>query len=641
MKYVLADITRRNISFHYYQERNGNRAFVPFGTNGPIPLAISYANGRYSIGKPAQQAAEAGQKEAYYNLFDENDAQKRYCDGLRNRQLVPMAIAIMLDELCREKFYTTLEESSKDITVALLYGNDINLDEIENVSNVLMRDGALAEVKVFDHSQEVVKFFHNNTIDDWSGETDGMVVMSDNEDLSIKCYALSDYKLKYEHRFKSKGIDPRFEWAVNKLWDAVSTLSYCSKEESIPAIKKAVKAFLDSGKTELNNVRLPDDKEWPVHLTRRQYDIYSPPGGNQFVTIAGDVVRKADLRYETTGIVLQGYAADNKSFRDSFISFDPISNENESISREIYNNILSVLLGGEEVLEVDESVVTCPWNGTTLMVGVKSLPETPSFSATTDDLWLKTLVGPKEVAIIAGPNDGPVERVGVVTLTSPYKRVTKTIVVRQSSQMGPKPEDALEAERKLVTLPWNGGVQDVSVKTTPENQPFTAVTNDSWIKVSAGLGKVSISAGSNEGTTERKGMVTLTYKRITKTIEVSQPDSGNRKFKITHEIGTSGGLFKKTKTLKVNVEILDGKALPFDCVFTLAKTYSVKYNDSMYHDECDDEKCAHGAKGVLTFGPYELPINALGKTDVIYAGIWPKKQAPGILFRNNQLEIKL
>lgn len=631
MKYVLADITRRNISFHYYQERNGNRAFVPFGTNGPIPLAISYANGRYSIGKPAQLASEAGQKEAYYNLFDENDTQKRYCDGLRYRQLVPMVIAIMLGDLCGEKFYTTLEESSNEITMALLYGNDITLDEIENVRSVLMRDAALAEVKVFDHSQEAVKFFHPGVIDDWSGETDGMVVMSDNEDLSIKCYTLSDYKLKYEHRFKGKGTDPRFEWAVNMLWKTVKDDTYCTVEDSLPVIKKNLKYFLDSSDAELNTVKLSDGNNYQVHLTRRQYDIYSPPGGNQFVTIAGDVVRKADLSYKTTGIVLQGYAADNKSFRDSFVSFDPISNENESITREIYNNILSVLLG--DGIEPEVSGVTCPWNGTTLMVGVKTTPANQPFTATTDDLWLKTLVGPKEVAIIAGPNDGPVERVGVVTLTSPYKRVTKTIVVRQPSKDTPPPCEVVE---KSVTLPWNGGSHDVEVKMSV-NHKFTAVANESWIKVAVGSGNVTISADSNEGASERKGVVTLSCESATKTIEVIQPDNGNRKFNITYKIVRSG-FFGRTKKLTVNVEILDGKALPFDCVFTLTKEFEIGFNpNTMYYEDCE-----RGAKGTLTFGPYTLPFAPVGNTNVINAGIWPARQMPGNpLFSNNQKKIKL
>lgn len=575
MKYVLADITRRNISFHYYQEQNGNRAFVSYGTNGPIPLAISYENGRYAIGKPAQVAAEAGQKEAYYNLFDENGA-KMYCNGLHNRQLVPKVITLMLEDLCRDRFNATLAEAAPQITLALLYGNDISFDEIENVRSTLAREVSLAELKVFDHSQESVKYFHKGTIDDWSGETDGMVVLSDNQDLSVKCYALSDYTLKYEHRYKNKGVDPRFEWAVNELWKAV-TLTYCTKEESMPYLKKAVKAFLDSGKPELNSVRLPDG-DWLVHLTRRQYDIYSPPGGNQFMTIAHEVVEQKSLnmREETTGIVLQGYAADNKSFRDSFISFDPISNENEAMSREIRNNILDVLLGGEEILEANENVVECPWNGGTIMVGVTSLPEGKPFSASADVDWIKTLVGTKEVAIIGGPNDTTEERVGIVTLASPSKKITQTIVVRQN------------------------------------HEPI--------IKLEPDPGTKHPKPGKEE--------------------PLDPNDNGNRKFKITAQFGTTGSIFNRSKTLTVNVEILDGKVLPFNCVFTLAKGYSVNFKpESMYYEY---DNCERGATGVLTFGPYKLPISALGKTDVIYAGIWPAKQMPGNpLFRNNQLEIKL
>lgn len=637
MKYVLAEITRRNIGFHYYREHNGNRAFVPYGTNGSIPLAISFQNGRYSLGKAALIAVEEGQEDAYYNLFDVSGSQPCF-DGLMGGQLVAKVITLLLEDLCKDKFYSNLSDIASDITLALFYGNDISLAEIERVHNELSLS-SLAEVKVFDHSQEAVKFFHQGTVDDWSGETDGMVVMSDNQDLSVKCYSLSDYSLKYEHRFQGKGVDPRFEWAVNMLWQNVKNRTYSRKEECDPIIKKTIKDFLDSDRTELLSLKLPDGS-WPVMLTKRQYNLYSPPGGNQFVTIAGDVVQKAGLRYETTGIVLQGFAADNKSFRDSFLSFDPISHENEVRSCEIRNNILSVLMGFEEVLEVEDNDIVCPCKGGTLMVGVKSLPEDPSFTATSDDRWIKTLVGTKEVAIITEPYAGTVERVGVVTLTSPYKRITKTIVVRQNGKEDSTPDDSFEVDEKVVTLPWNGGTHSVGVMTKPEGQTFTAETGDSWIKFTVGSKEIAISAGANEGAEERTGLITLSgpYKRVTKTIEVRQPDNGNRKFKITSEVVTSGGLFKKTKKLKVNVEIMDDKALPFDCVFTLSKNYSIKFKpESMYYEECEP-----GAKGKLTFGPYTLPIPALGNTDVIYAGIWPAREMPGNpLFRNNQLEIKL
>ncbi len=637
MKYVLAEITRRNIGFHYYREQNGNRAFVPYDTNGPIPLAISYQNGNYSLGKAALMAVEEGQKEAYYNLFDV-DSGKPCCDGLQGGQLVAKVITLLLEDLCKDKFYSSLSDIASDITLALFYGNDVSFDEIDRVHNELNRL-PLAEVKVIDHSQEAVKFFHQGEIDDWSGETDGMVVMSDNEDLSVKCYSLSDYKLKYEHRFVGKGVDPRFEWAIGKLWKDVRMHTNCNEKESVPFIKKAIQSFLDSDMYQLTLVKLPD-ANCTVALTRQDYNLYSPPGGNQFATIAGDVVLKAGLRYETTGIVLQGFAADNKSFRDSFISFDPISQENEGRSCEIRNNILSTLMGFEEVLEVEENDIICSCSGGTLMVGVKSLPENQPFTATTDDRWIKTLVGPKEVAIITEPFAGTIERVGVVTLTSPYKRITKTIVVRQNGKEGPKIDDSFVVDEKVVTLPWNGGSRNVGVRTQPEGQPFTAETGDSWIKLTVGQKDIAISAGTNEGTEERTGLITLTgpYKRVTKTIEVRQPDSGNRKFNITSEVLTSGGLFKKTKKLKVKVEILDGKALPFDCVFTLSKNYSIKFNpESMYYEDCE-----RGASGELVFGPYELPIRALGDTNVIYAAIWPAKQMPGNpLFRNNQLQINL
>lgn len=634
MNYVLAEITRRNISFHYYREQNGNRAFVPYGENGPVPLAISYQNGHYSLGKAAQMAVEEGQKDAYYNLFDINRSTS-CCDGLLGGQLIPKVITLLLEDLCKDKFYSSLAEIASDITLVLFYGNDVSFEEIDRVRSE-MRHVPLAELKVIDHSQESVKYFHKSTVDDWSGETDGMVVMSDNQDLSVKCYSLSDYSLKYAHCFKGKGVDPRFEWAVNLLWNTVKDDTYCTVENSLPVIKRVLRNFLDSDDIGLDLVKLPDGNNYQVCLTRRQYDSYSPTGGNQFITIAGDVVQKAGLRNATTGVVLQGFAADNKSFRSSFVScdFDPISNENESISPDIYNTILSMLLGGEEVLEVDDTVVMCPWDGGTKMMGVKASPEFPAFSASADVYWINTLVGSKEVAIITEPNGGSTERVGIVTLISPYKRVTKTIVVRQAGKDGPPPKDPIEVAEKSVILPWTGGIHNVSVETTPASQPFTAVANESWIKVSVGTGIVTIVAESNEGTNERRGVVSLTCKSVTKTIDVIQPDNGKRKFNMSYTLSNEN----RKQFLTVEAEIFDGKSLPFDCVFTIASRKLLK----LKQEEALCEKCGRTSGSVLKFGPYSLPIDEVGPSKELFAQIWPADKNKSVnLFKNNTLKIVL
>ena len=244
MKYVLAEINRRNISFHYYNGENGNRAFVPYGSNGPIPLAISYLNNRYSIGIAAQSAVEEGQKEAYNNLFDVTRMEK-CCDGLRDRQLVPKVITILLEDLCRDKFNSNLDITAPQMTLILLYGNDVGVENIECVEQELSNI-PFAEIKVYDQSVEAIKFFCNSTIYDWSGETDAMVVLSDNQDLSVSCYSLTDYSLKYSHRYKEQGKDPRLEWATEKLWRDVTNHTWCTKEECLPVIRKAIERFLAS-----------------------------------------------------------------------------------------------------------------------------------------------------------------------------------------------------------------------------------------------------------------------------------------------------------------------------------------------------------------------------------------------------------
>ena len=554
MKYVLAEITRRNISFHYYNDENANRAFVPFGFNSSIPLAISYLNNRYSIGFAAQQAVEDGQKEAYNNLFDVNSTET-CCGGLRARQLVPKVITILLEDLCREKLNSNLANSAHQIILILLYGNDVDRDSIDCVEQELSNI-PFAGLKVFDKSVEAVKFFRNSTIDDWSGETDAMVVLSDNQDLTVRCYSLFDYSLKYTYRYKELGKDPRLEWATEKLWKDVANHTWCTKDECLPMIRKTIERFLASTKQELTSVNLPDG-ECQVLLSKNTYYAYSSAGGNQFMSIASDVVRKTGLNYETTGIVLQGYAADNKFFRDSFISFDPISDETEEVNQEIRNCLLRNLLGISEALEIDVSSVDCPCDGGTIKVAVKSSPVGVLYQATTQENWIELMIGSSSLGIDVKKNEGHENRTGEIVVTSAYGNIKKVLKLVQSG------------ESVLPDVPT-----------------------------------------------------------------IDPTDDGKRKFNMSYSLSNE----KRKQVLTVEVEVLDGKAIPFDCMFTIDAENFVSYKPN----ESFCEKCEKGQKGVLKFGPYELPLPGIKAANVLFAHIWPadKNISPNV-FKKNHLKIKL
>lgn len=555
MKYVLAEINRRNISFHYYNGENGNRAFVPYGSNGPIPLAISYLNNRYSIGIAAQSAVEEGQKEAYNNLFDVTRMEK-CCDGLRDRQLVPKVITILLEDLCRDKFNSNLDITAPQMTLILLYGNDVGVENIECVEQELSKI-PFAEIKVYDQSVEAIKFFCNSTIYDWSGETDAMVVLSDNQDLSVSCYSLTDYSLKYSHRYKEQGKDPRLEWATEKLWRDVTNHTWCTKEECLPVIRKAIERFLASNNQELTSIKLPDGEECQVLMSKNTYYAYSPSGGNQFMTIAGDVVKKAGLKYETTGIILQGYAANNKFFRESFISFDPISDNTEAISKEIRNYILRNILGVAEALEIDKDYVEIPCEGGTIKVDVKSSPTGVMYKASCQESWVELMLGINSIGIDVKKNESSEKRKGEIVVTSAYGNINKVLKVVQLGEA-----------------------------------------------ISSGLPPIG------------------------------PDDDGKRKFNMSYTLSNE----KRKQFLTVEVEVLDDKALPFDCMFTIDNKNFMSYKP----DESFCEECKRGQKGILKFGPYELPIPGMGTGKILYAHIWPadKTIMPNV-FRKNHLKIQL
>lgn len=562
MNYVLADITRRKIGLYYYLD-NGNRVFESF--NNPIPLAIAWVNGRFEIGQAALNAVENGVQDAYANLFD-LQGQPVKCNDIESKQFVPEIIRILLDDLFDQKFYVKFRTRVDQVSLLLLFGNDVGPEERKTVYEGLRIDG-FAELRTLVQAVEAVKYFQSSPRYNWSRETDAMVVLSDNMDLSIKCFALTDYHLTFERRYPRRGRDPRFEWAVRKLWKDVQSYTYCEEKECIPYIEKQLDTFLTLGKSELTSLCLPDGMDYQVFLNREQYNVYSPPDANMFASLISDVVSEAGLRYETTGIVLQGYAAGNKFFRESFNQFDPVSDETPEFRASIRNFILKQFLGGTPVVNT-ELVMDYSVRGVVMNDGGSKVIERGVCWSVNHEPTLKD-------SHVQCYTDGDAFLVDLIGLS-----VDKTYYVRAYAVNNVGVGFGNEVEICLEKAP--------AIKPVVEEQP----------------------------------------------IEDDPNDDGRRKFNMNYSVSND----KRIQLLSVEVEVLDGKALPFDCMFTLDANNFMTYKPQ----ESFCEECKRGQRGVLEFGPYELPIPEIGPTKTLYAHIWPadKKISPN-LFRKNHLKIKL
>ena len=567
MKYVLADITRRKIGLFYYKE-NGDRAFEPF--NSPIPLAISYSNGRFEIGQAALNAIQEGVAEAYADLFD-IQGQNLKCNDIKSNQFIPEIVRLLLEELFDQKFYVRFRNLVNQVSLMLLFGNDVNEEERRMVYEGLKIDG-FGELRMLVQALESVKYFQSSPRYNWSRETDAMVVLSDNVDLSVKCFSLSDYHLTFERRYKGKGRDPRFEWAVRKLWESVKSKDYFEEKECIPHIEKELYAFLASGKPELTILPMPNGKECSVLLNRGVYNVYSPPDANLFASLISDIVNEVGLKYETTGIVLQGYAAENKFFRESFNQFDPISDETEEFRDGIRNFILKQFLGGVPVVNTEEL------SGTEVKGIVKS--------------------------------DGG-------------SKVTERGICWSGSHRNPTIADShIQCDSGDDSFSMN--LIGLSLGKTYYVRAY-AVNN-----LGVGYGnEVEITLTMNATRNQENSLEKSMEKEI-----IDPDDDGKRKFNMSYTLSNE----KRKQLLTIEAEILDNKALPFDCMFTIDSSNFMTYKPQ----DSFCEECKRGQKGILKFGPYELPIPGLGIEKVLYAHIWPvdKNISPNV-FKKNHLKIKL
>ena len=561
MKFVLVEIYRRSISLFYYDdEKKGTRAFETI--NGSVPLAIAYINGRYEIGQTALIAVKNGQVGAYDNLFSLMDKDDISCGDVNSSQFIPKLIRKSLDDYFILKNGSSYRDDAENITLVLLFGNDVMSKESDVLAEAFKDDG-FASVKSMSQSVESVKCFRMSPKYNWSRETDAMVVRSDGIDLSIKSFSLSDYHLISEHLYKDKGSDPRFEWALNDLYNKIVNLTYCSPNEVRTSIAEALEKFIASNQLELREIKLPDCNTYSVYLHKDTYNRYSPPNATKFLSLISDIVKDTGQKYETTGIVLQGKTANNRFFHESFNFFDPISDETDEFRGEIRSQILKELLGVKPAI-VEPIVSIISYDGTKFNINVKHDGGAP---VTDRGICWSTHHNP--------------------TLSDSY--------ISNGLGLGDFSADLSEIQkgksfyaRAFATNSVGTGFSDEILFTTGTDTGFTDDPND----------------------------------------------DGRRKFAMSFEVGRQG----LTKTLTVKAEILDGKRLPFDCMFTIDADNFLSYKP----DQSFCEKCERGKSGILEFGPYELPLEEIGASDMLYAHIWPadKEKSPNI-FKKNHLKIKL
>lgn len=346
MNYVLAEISRHNLRL-YHNKYGDNRTFVPqHGTNEPVPLAICSVKNELRIGNAAIRCKNENVEKVFDDLFETAKTDQSLLD-IKSRDFIKIVLKELIDKLCQSIFYSDISDNAKQITLILLFANDVLENEMKLVANG-MREIGFYKVIPIPQSKLSIKFFLNCQNYDWSQERNGMVVMSDNKDLSIKCFSLDNGELLYQDIFKGYGCDPRFNWAVDEIWKTdVSRYSTCfKKEEAVPLIENALSIFLAGNSYELNTtIKLPNDTPCNIFMARTTYNNYSHPG-IELSSIIDSVVKKAGLDYETTGIVLQGYASNNKFFHDSFGKFDPISDEDYECSCQIRNQLLCNLIDG-------------------------------------------------------------------------------------------------------------------------------------------------------------------------------------------------------------------------------------------------------------------------------------------------------
>jgi hypothetical protein len=143
-----------------------------------------------------------------------------------------------------------------------------------------------------------------------------LTVWTEGKDLYLTLFDLMGQKSSQSLKLTNLGIDPRVDYVVEQIWNAVLARNpFLSKEEEIDVLKAAANNFLNST-TILHSscVTLSDNQDYYYTLDRNMIDYYQYETRGQLLNEVRSLLARNEVQLNNTLVVLRGVAASNNYF---------------------------------------------------------------------------------------------------------------------------------------------------------------------------------------------------------------------------------------------------------------------------------------------------------------------------------------
>lgn len=339
---VLIELSKKNISFLYNRSDGGSK-FTPFvGDEHALPLAIYCLGNDIQIGQFAVEEAMSQSPYAFTDVFQVirnvgtykyKGAEYHYNTLLKNA--IERYLSYFFDNTLIGQ-QGRLEQNIATMPLCFVFNADVDENERLFVKDCFEK-GGYGNLATIDYDQVVVEASSFST-------QYAVCVTSDGRDLFVSFYNAQTHQYLGSRVIRSKGMDPRVDIAVEKLWESLGYDNYyLNKEKEMPKLMQVAEDFLSSGDLELQeSIQFSDGYMRECFLSMRELDNFRYSDDSKIVMDLKETLSKLSVSPLECTVVLRGKAANNGYFKRIFKDdFPSLVNVNESFRSKVLSQLLN------------------------------------------------------------------------------------------------------------------------------------------------------------------------------------------------------------------------------------------------------------------------------------------------------------
>lgn len=346
--FVCLTISRRHISFEYYQE-GADKPLSPFpGDNvWPAPLSLYCTPAKIEIGKAAERAASRGVQGAYKEWFKFLSSREKV-SYLGEDQPISHLLLLAAEEqfrtFLREVRYNmdgTLENCRATLPLVLSFEDDVDDSMRIFLVNLFKTMGYARMLPIF-HNRSIASYYKS-----LSRAGHVLIVDNDGVDVTVSFFTPNAEEPKFKRVILNGGSDSRIGKVCNMIWDKTGAeYSFLNRDAEQPLLEQMAKEIIQANKIEYEGIMNYSNGEAYSFMVSRSELLSSGSGANSAAIQINEIVaRAAGIPSSDITLVIRNTGAQSDYLAQSLLSEFPdhyIHDEEkvEAVNRTIVNLVM-------------------------------------------------------------------------------------------------------------------------------------------------------------------------------------------------------------------------------------------------------------------------------------------------------------